>query len=201
MTTTANVINGIDVSKHLGLIGVEVRNTRWAICASLEWGDLFQAGFFGLIRAAEKFDANRGCRFSTYAIPWVRHHVRRAAMNQARTVRIPIWIQERRRAGARRFPIAATPLHPEDADSLVRIELVAGDADPLTEFEAAERRRVVERAINQLPERLRGVLRSRFWHSETLADIGRRLGVSRERARQLEAEALILLRQHLPEAP
>ena len=68
----------------------------------LEYMDLVSEGNLGLIRAADKFDPEYGCRFSTLCAIWVRQFIRRALANQGRTVRLPVYlvdhIQKMRRA-------------------------------------------------------------------------------------------------------
>ena len=69
-----------------------VKVARGYVNRGLPLLDLVEEGNLGLIRAVEKFDPERGCRFSTYAIWWIRQSVARAIMNQCRTVRLPIHV-------------------------------------------------------------------------------------------------------------
>lgn len=58
--------------------------------SGMEYGDLVQEGWFGLRRAAELFDPDRGCKFSTYASAWIRQSIERGIANRSRLIRVPV---------------------------------------------------------------------------------------------------------------
>jgi RNA polymerase sigma factor (sigma-70 family) len=83
------------VAANQGLVAIVVKRY---LGMGLGQGDLMQEGNIGLLRAVEKFDHRRGCRFSTYATWWIRQGVRRALANQARTIRLPVHAADARYA-------------------------------------------------------------------------------------------------------
>lgn len=58
----------------------------------LSFQDMIEEGNIGLIKAVEKFDGKKGCKFSTYATYWIRQAIERAILNQSNTVRLPIHV-------------------------------------------------------------------------------------------------------------
>jgi RNA polymerase primary sigma factor len=202
--------------------------------------DLVQEGNAGLIRAVDKFEYERGFKFSTYATWWIRQAIQRGLADQSRTIRIPVHMVETMGRVARvvrelstqlgREPTnteiaaalpdetpAMTPQRVEEIRKLGRepVSLQSpvgdeGDAElgelipdedavsPLDAVADRMRREQIDHVLNSLDGREQRVLRLRFGlddgHARTLEEVGREFGLTRERIRQIEVQALRKLR-------
>jgi RNA polymerase primary sigma factor len=221
------------IEKNLKLVVSVAKKYRGM---GLPFGDLIQEGNIGLMKAADKFDPERGWRFATYATWWIRQAVQRAVADKGRTIRVPVHMGEKIRKMGRVYnelsaELSRRPTDEEvaerlgwnvervrdvksaipDATSLNRPLSSEEDSSELGDFVEDEResgvasevvreletRRLVE-SVERLPERQRRVLVRRYGldgeEPATLADLSEELGVSRERVRQLQREAEVVLR-------
>jgi RNA polymerase sigma factor (sigma-70 family) len=168
------------------------KHCRGSVCLA----DLVQEGSVGLLRAVEKYDPDAGTRFLTYAAWWIRAHMG-TYMREARSA------VRSSRGTLAQHDVSLDERVRED-DETFRLERVEDSAPgPEAVCVSRERDRIVRDAVIRLRKRIGGmgydIVRNRLAQDtpKTLDEIGKRWGLSRERARQVEVKAKRLLQRRL----
>ncbi len=240
VTYGRRVLEGCSKSKNIMIesnLRLVVKMAKRYMYRGMSFLDLIEEGNLGLMHAVDKFDPNRGFRFSTYATWWIKQNIERALLNQTRTIRVPVHVLkemniylraarelsqildhepsaeeiaeflDRPVEDIKKILSAHTPTDSldylqDDIERPLMEQISPENQAPLAQsIEENDLNEMMEIWVDSLCEKHRIILIKRFGlrgeEPQTLEDVGKVVGLTRERVRQLQIEALKILREKM----
>jgi len=152
-------------------------------CQHLTSADLYQEGIMGLMKAISRYKLGQGANFTTYAMIWIQQAIGRAIADQEDTIRVPVYIR-----GKARTPDCVSLETPLDDDGQTWRDILPAPEEE-SHGSGVNWPGIFARA--NLTDREIAVMMGRYGsNGATLEEVGKRLGISRERVRQNEGEAM-----------
>lgn len=184
-----------NLSKHLNLVKAMAREMHRRLPRTVEYDDLYQNGVLGLMEAVKKFDSSKRVPFTLYAKFRIRGAILDGLRQSDRLTRSHRRMLKSEEAEGNTGPVTISASAPRTADgdesTSIEANLRSDDADcPYRLFQALEVRELLDKAMEELPERHRRMMHLLFHEGLRASEVAERFDVNESRISQMRGSAL-----------